>query len=208
MIGYVKGIVTHLFTDYCFVDVQGIGYRVFIPNSTRQKLAIGQPATLFTYLNVREDALTLHGFYTKEEYELFLSLISVAGIGPKVAAGVLSAITPQNFRSAVGANNAAMLTKLPGIGKKTAERIILELKDKIGITSTDFASTDSGQLSPDTTGLGNVMQEAILALAALGYNNAEITPVIKKVFERESKTQKELSVEQLIRFTLKEFGRR
>ncbi|MCP6429327.1 Holliday junction branch migration protein RuvA, partial [Klebsiella pneumoniae] len=81
MIGYVKGVVTHLFTDYCFVDVQGIGYRIFIPNSTRQKLTIGQSATLFTYLNVREDALTLHGFYTQEEYDLFLSLISVSGIG-------------------------------------------------------------------------------------------------------------------------------
>lgn len=207
MIGYVKGIVTHLFTDNCFIDVQGVGYRVFIPNSTRQKLAVGQPATLFTYLNVREDALTLHGFYTQEEYELFLSLISVSGIGPKVAAGVLSTITPQNFRSAVSTNNAAMLTKLPGVGKKTAERIILELKDKMGI-STDFDPAIAGQPAAGTSTAGDTMQEAVQALAALGYNHAEITPVIKKIYEREGKAQSALSVEQLIRFALKEFGRR
>ncbi|SMC59955.1 Holliday junction branch migration protein RuvA [Sporomusa malonica] len=207
MIGYVKGIVTHLFSDYCFVDVQGIGYRVFIPNSTRQKLTTGQPATLFTYLNVREDALTLHGFHTQEEYELFLSLISVSGIGPKVAAGVLSAITPQNFRAAISTNNSVMLTKLPGIGKKTAERIILELKDKIGV-STEFAAGVPGQPSPDTSLQGDILQEAMQALTALGYNHAEITPVIKKVYEREGKTHTELSLEQLIRVTLKEFGRR
>ncbi|SCM80195.1 component of RuvABC resolvasome, regulatory subunit [uncultured Sporomusa sp.] len=207
MIGYVKGIVTHLFTDNCFIDVQGVGYRVFIPNSTRQKLAVGQPATLFTYLNVREDALTLHGFYTQEEYELFLSLISVSGIGPKVAAGVLSTITPQNFRSAVSTNNAAMLTKLPGVGKKTAERIILELKDKMGI-STDFDPAIAGQPAAGTSPEGDIMQEAVQALAALGYNHAEITPVIKKIYEREGKAQSALSVEQLIRFALKEFGRR
>ena len=207
MIGYVKGIVTHLFTDNCFIDVQGVGYRVFIPNSTRQKLAVGQPATLFTYLNVREDALTLHGFYTQEEYELFLSLISVSGIGPKVAAGVLSTITPQNFRSAVSTNNAAMLTKLPGVGKKTAERIILELKDKMGI-STDFDPAIVGQPAAGTSTAGDIMQEAVQALAALGYNHAEITPVIKKIYEREGKAQSALSVEQLIRFALREFGRR
>lgn len=207
MIGYVKGIVTHLFTDNCFIDVQGVGYRVFIPNSTRQKLAVGQPATLFTYLNVREDALTLHGFYTQEEYELFLSLISVSGIGPKVAAGVLSTITPQNFRSAVSTNNAAMLTKLPGVGKKTAERIILELKDKMGI-STDFDPAIAGQPAAGTSPEGDILQEAVQALAALGYNHAEITPVIKKIYEREGKAQSVLSLEQLIRFALKEFGRR
>lgn len=207
MIGYVKGIVTHLFTDYCFIDVQGIGYRVFIPNSTRQKLTVGQPATLFTYLNVREDALTLHGFSTQEEYELFLSLISVSGIGPKVAAGVLSAITPQNFRAAVSTNNAAMLTKLPGVGKKTAERIILELKDKLGLTA-GYDGAVAGQTAPDTGLPGDVLQEAMQALAALGYNHAEITPVIKKIYERENKATGGLSLEQLIRLTLKEFGRK
>lgn len=207
MIGYVKGVVTHLFTDYCFVDVQGIGYRVFIPNSTRQKLVIGQSATLFTYLNVREDALTLHGFYTQEEYTLFLSLISVSGIGPKVAAGILSAITPQNFRSAISANNAAILTKLPGIGKKTAERIILELKDKLGIDAESGASV-SGQMAADSNMPGDILQEAIQALMALGYNHAEITPVIKKIYQREGNTQTDLSLEQLIRLTLKEFGRK
>lgn len=205
MIGYVKGVVTHLFTDYCFIDVQGVGYRVFIPNSTRQKLVIGQQAILFTYLNVREDAITLHGFYTQEEYELFLRLISVSGIGPKVAAGVLSAITPQNFRSAISTNNAAILTKLPGIGKKTAERMILELKDKIGM-GEEGAAGAAGQPIADISLPGDTLQEAVQALISLGYNHAEITPVIKKIYEREDKS--EISLEQLIKLTLKEFGRR
>ncbi|SDE60388.1 Holliday junction branch migration protein RuvA [Sporomusa acidovorans] len=205
MIGYVKGVVTHLFTDYCFIDVQGVGYRVFIPNSTRQKLVIGQQAILFTYLNVREDAITLHGFYTQEEYELFLRLISVSGIGPKVAAGVLSAITPQNFRSAISTNNAAILTKLPGIGKKTAERMILELKDKIGM-GKEGAAGAAGQPIADISLPGDILQEAVQALISLGYNHAEITPVIKRIYEREDKS--EISLEQLIKLTLKEFGRR
>ncbi|QDR80864.1 Holliday junction branch migration protein RuvA [Sporomusa termitida] len=207
MIGYVKGIVTHLFADYCFVDVQGIGYRLFIPHSTRQKLVTGQPATLFTYLNVREDALTLHGFYTQAEYELFLHLISVSGIGPKVAAGVLSAITPPNFQAAISANNAAILTKLPGIGKKTAERIILELKDKMGI-GAEFNAGSPGQQTTDPALQGDILQETVQALAALGYSQAETIPVIKKVYEREVSTQAELSLEHLLRLTLKEFGRR
>lgn len=207
MIGYVKGIVTHLFADYCFVDVQGIGYRLFIPHSTRQKLVTGQPATLFTYLNVREDALTLHGFYTQEEYELFLHLISVSGIGPKVAAGVLSAITPPNFRAAISGNNTVLLTKLPGIGKKTAERMILELKDKIGIDA-EFTAGSPGQPTPEPGLQGDILQETVQALAALGYNQAETIPVIKRVYEREKSTQAELSLEHLLRLTLKEFGRR
>ena len=82
MIGYVRGQVSHLFVDYCFIDVQGVGYRLHISAATRQKLSVGTAVTLFTYLNVREDALLLYGFYSSDEYELFLQLISVAGIGP------------------------------------------------------------------------------------------------------------------------------
>ena len=91
MIGYVRGIVTHLFKESCYVDVHGVGYRVYVPTTTRQQLTEGHEATLFTYLNVREDAMQLYGFWTEEEYELFILLISVSGIGPKVGLGILSA---------------------------------------------------------------------------------------------------------------------
>ena len=88
MIGYVRGIVTHLFKESCYVDVHGVGYRVYVPTTTRQQLTEGHEATLFTYLNVREDAMQLYGFWTEEEYELFILLISVSGIGPKVGLGI------------------------------------------------------------------------------------------------------------------------
>ena len=95
MIGYVRGIVTHLFKESCYVDVHGVGYRVYVPTTTRQQLIEGHEAMLFTYLNVREDAMQLYGFWTEEEYELFILLISVSGIGPKVGLGILSGMTPE-----------------------------------------------------------------------------------------------------------------
>ena len=124
MIGYVRGQVSHLFVDYCFIDVQGVGYRLHISAATRQKLSVGTAVTLFTYLNVREDALLLYGFYTQPEYDLFNKLISVSGIGPKVAMGMLSAITVDNLCRAIQQKQLGILTKLPGIGKKSAERLI------------------------------------------------------------------------------------
>jgi Holliday junction DNA helicase RuvA len=199
MIGYVRGTVAHLFTDYCFIDVQGVGYRVFIAGSTRQKLVLGTVASLFTYLQVREDALLLYGFYTQDEYELFLQLISVTGIGPKVALGVLSAISPNDFRRAVSQKNMIILTKLPGIGKKTAERLILELKDKMGIL-TESEGTDDF-VSDETSTASEVAAEGLQALLSLGYSQSEIVPVLQKI----GNTQ---TVEELIKLALKEFSRR
>jgi Holliday junction DNA helicase RuvA len=131
MIGYVRGVVTHLFKDACYVDVHGVGYRVYVPTTTRQLLVEGEESTLFTYLNVREDAMQLYGFSTEDEYELFILLISVSGIGPKVGLGILSGMTPEAFKLAILNGQVAQLTKLPGIGKKSAERLVLELKDKL-----------------------------------------------------------------------------
>ena len=140
MIGYVKGIVTHIFRDSCFVDVHGVGYRVSIPASTMDKLVLNREITLFTYMSVREDAIVLYGFATQDEYDLFMLLISVNGVGPKVALGILSAASPDGFRLAVHQKNMKVLTKMPGIGKKTAERIVLELHDKIGPVGDDAAA--------------------------------------------------------------------
>lgn len=199
MIGYVKGTVSHLFPEYCFVDVQGIGYRLFIAESTRKKLALGATASLFTYLHVREDALLLYGFYSQAEYDLFLHLLSVAGIGPKVAVGILSAADPQEFKTAIWQKNIAFLTKLPGIGRKTAERVILELKDKLGASddSPIPANQDTGGFTASDT-----MTEVTLALAALGYTQSECMPILKRLGSNDQ------SVEELIRMALKEIGGR
>lgn len=179
MIGYVRGELTHLFADSCFVDVQGVGYRLHISAATRQKLAVGGTVTLFTYLNVREDALTLYGFYTADEYEMFLQLIAVNGIGPKVALGILSAVSPDGFRLAVSRKDLAVLTKIPGIGKKTAERLIVELKDKIG-EATGTEGEGAGEAGWMMGGSDDVHSQALQALVALGYSQGEVQPVLRK----------------------------
>jgi len=196
MIGFVRGTVSHILIDHCLIDVQGIGYRVFIAAATRQKLIVGKVSSLFTHMNVREDAILLYGFYTHDEYDLFLTLISINGIGPKVAMGILSAIDPNQFRIAISTKNLATLTKLPGIGKKTAERMILELKDKIGIITDEELTEDQVTVVP-----GDVVDETIQALLALGYNQHEIMPIVKKIGKNAQ------SVEALIKLALREFGR-
>jgi len=196
MIGYLHGKITYLLVDYCLLDVQGVGYRVFIANSTRAKLKLQQEATLFTYLNVRDDAMLLYGFYSQEEYDLFHKLISVAGIGPKVALGILSAITVDNLCRAIQQKQIGILTKLPGIGKKSAERLILELKDKV----QSVADVEDFLVVQGEAEVGDDMiSEALQALMALGYTQAEIMPILKKSVKCES-------VEAIIKFALKEFA--
>ncbi|MDU4960660.1 MAG: Holliday junction branch migration protein RuvA [Sporomusaceae bacterium] len=197
MIGYVRGKVSQLFADSCFIDVNGVGYRVFVPQSTWQKLSKGTEATLFTYLNVREDALLLYGFGSQQEYDLFVLLTAVSGIGPKVAVGILSASSPADFAMAVSQKNLGYLTKIPGIGKKTAERLVLELKDKIG-TADD---TGPGTVSVSAVDGGSVQAQALQALLALGYTQQEIQPVLRKFADA-------ADVETVIKLALREFAGR
>lgn len=200
MIGYLKGTVSHLYNEHCFLDVQGVGYRVFVPASTRQQLATGAAATLFTHLNVREDALLLYGFATADEYELFQHLITITGVGPKVALGVLSAIAPAEFRAAVSRKDATLLTRIPGIGKKTAERMILELKDKLGLPDAPAPAGTKAALVGDVP--QDARQEALAALAALGYSQGEIIPALQRVATEGA------TAEALIKLVLKEFATR
>ena len=177
------------------MNVGGVGYRVFISASTRNRLKLGQQARLFTYLSVREDAMTLYGFLSQEEYDLFMLLTGISGIGPKVALGVLSAIEPQAFCKAVGQKQTSVLVKLPGIGKKTAEGIIVELHDKLGHFSTDDEETIAEDYTTESAG---EMTEIVQALVGLGYTQAEVLPVVKRL---------DLSkpIEVLIKQALREF---
>ena len=189
MIGFLRGKVARLSLDFCFLDVAGVGYRVFISGATHGRLHMGEEVTLFTHLAVREDAMTLYGFFSEEEYELFQMLISVTGIGPKAALGILSNITPENLCLAVRNKKADILTKAPGIGKKSAERIILELKDKMkGFMTEHEAIVEEGLLA-----------EAGAALLSLGYTQAEFTPILRRAKDCKD-------AEALIRFALKEFA--
>lgn len=193
MIGYLRGEVIYLYTDYVLLDVHGVGYRVFIANSTRQKLRLHEKAQLFTYTSVREDAIILYGFATQEEYDLFLQLLSVSGIGPKVALGILSSITVEGLCRAIQNKQASVLTKLPGIGKKSAERLILELKDKVAF---DGGEQELLTIENEADAGDDMVAEAMAALQSLGYTQAEIAPIIRK-------TAKYKTTEAIIKASLK-----
>jgi len=194
MIGFIKGNVDYLANDHCIVDNNGIGYRIFMPVGQLALLKVGQEIKAFTYLAVRDDALLLYGFSTRDYYSLFLQLISVSGVGPKVALGMLSAAKPDEFYLAIQSRDLKFLTKLPGIGKKTAERLLLELKDKVGGAGGDELDF------VDSTGTltGTVVDDAMAALATLGYTNSEIIPVIKQIQDRDK-----MKSEEIIRQALK-----
>lgn len=197
MIGYLHGRVIALHTDHCLLDVHGVGYRVFVASSTRTKLRQREEASLFIYTSVREDAIVLYGFATEEEYDLFLQLIGVSGIGPKVALGILSAITVEGLCRAIQNKQASVLTKLPGIGKKSAERLILELKDKVafrGSGEEELLTIENGEEVGD-----DAASEAMAALQSLGYTPSEIAPVIRK-------TAKYKTTEAIIKASLKELS--
>ena len=197
MIGFLRGKIVQLLPEYCLIEVQGVGYRVFLPSSTGDKLSIGREALLYTYLHVREDALLLYGFLTQEEYDLFVKLIAVSGIGPRAGIGILSSISPSAFIQAIGNKDLTVLTKISGIGKKTAERIVLELKDKIGSLELDHSVEN---ITAGVTG-ESLGQQALEALMALGYTQAEVVPIIKK-------NEQKSCVEDIIKAVLKEFGGR
>ncbi len=199
MIGYLKGRVVQLSTDYCLLDVHGVGYRVFVGTLTRNRLHPNEEAELYIHTAVREDAILLYGFHTTEEYDTFQLLISVSGIGPRVALGILSSITVEQLALAIHEKRTAVLTKLPGIGKKSAERIILELKDKISAPEDAESIPDAGTETPELQE-GDTASEAAAALMSLGYTQGEIQKVMKKA-------GKGKDVQEIIKLALKELNR-
>lgn len=139
MIGSIKGSVGYLGPDFCLIETAGgVGYRVFMPAAHLAQLALGAQVKVHTHTAVREDAILLYGFLSQEYYALFELLLGVSGVGPKMALGILSAIKPDAFYLALQSRDVKTLTKLPGIGKKTAERMLLELKDKVGRRRQDL----------------------------------------------------------------------
>ena len=196
MIGYLRGKAAYLYADFCLLDVNGVGWRVFVPTSTRNALKQGGDAELFIHTAVREDAIHLYGFATKNEYDTFVLLLGVSGIGAKVALNMLSAMPAAELTRAIAQKNAPLLTKLPGIGKKSAERIILELKDKISLNESD-----DEEFSPDVSVTDDLVSETTAALIALGYSRAEISPALKKIGAVKT-------VQEAIKLALKELSRK
>ena len=198
MIGFLKGKATHITSDYCLLDVHDVGYRVFISNQTRAHISPSAEVMLYIHTNVREDAILLYGFFSREEYDLFLLLIGISGIGPKVAQGILSSATVNDFYRMVQQKDVKGITKLPGIGKKTAERILLELKDKLSDVSV--ADLPEGDNNVGTKAENSMIAEATEALLTLGFQDSEI----QRVFRQRHSCQ---NTEELIRYALAELQR-
>ena len=196
MFYYVNGTVAHTAPYLAVIDCGGVGYACRTTNHTLSRLKQGEKAKLYTYLNVREDAMELYGFATENERNCFELLISVSGVGPKAALSILSAATPESLAVSVITGDEKALTVAPGIGKKIAQRIILELKDKLA----------KGQISPGGEAYGgtgvtvipeNKTSEAAAALAVLGYSQGEINLALKGI------DLEALSLEEIIRQALK-----
>src|SRR6266480_6838764 len=197
MITFLDGKLVSALPTQAIVDVGGVGYEVFIPLASYDKLpAAGQDVRILTHLHVREDAHILYGFMTAPERDLFRLLVNhVSGIGPKLALAVLSGMSVNNFKTAVVNNDVASLSKISGLGKKTAERIVLELKDKVGVAAAWEAASAVHAPTPEQ----EKANEALLALIALGYRQVDAHKAVRELQEK-GETQ---SAEELVKFALK-----
>lgn len=192
MIASLHGTLESLGNDWIIINVNGLGFQVYMPTTTLSTLStIGKEVHLYTHLHLREDNATLYGFALAEELALFQTLISVSGVGPKIALSVLSTMNVEQVRTAIATGNVDLLTGIPGIGKKTANRLILELKDKI---SAGWITTPAAQLVQENT-------EVLAALTSLGYSVSEATRAIATF-----PLSNELSLEEKIKLALQYFS--
>lgn len=191
MIGYLSGKIKFIFGEEIILDVGGVGYRI---SADTGNLESGAAAEFFIYTAVKEDAIKLYGFKNRETFELFENLLTVSGVGAKSALAIVSKISVEEFAAAVASQDLNALIKLPGVGKKSAQRILLELKDKIKNLPVENLAQDFSPVQIKSS----AVDEATEALSALGYTSAEISTVLKRA-------PKNLTTEQLIKFALKEF---
>jgi len=192
MIASLKGILDSLGSDGAVIDVNGIGFRVYLPTSTLSSLeGIGKEVHLHTYLHLREDSATLYGFASPDELRLFQTLIGVSGLGPKLALAMLSAMSLEQLTMAIATGNRELLTVVPGVGKKVAERLILELKDKIA----------AGWVTPPAVEFAEANVDVLAALTALGYSASEASRAVASL-----PADTELSLEEKVKLALQYFG--
>lgn len=199
MISYVRGELVAIEEDKVILDVNGVGFGIYMPAQAMSMLPpLGEEIRLHTYMNVREDAMQLFGFLTKDDLKVFKLLIGVSGIGPKGGLSILSQLSPDDLRFAVMANDAKTISSAPGIGKKTAEKLIIELKDKLSIEDVLNKAVEN-ETATTVTNAGNEIQaEAVQALVALGYGSTESMKAVKKVLLDEDTT-----VEDVLKQALK-----
>lgn len=199
MYSYVRGSLAELELDHIVIDVNGIGYNVHIPTNCFDYLpALGEECKIYTYLYLREDAMMLYGFLTRDDLNLFKQLISVSGIGPKGALGILSVLSADDLRFAILAGDSKAISKAPGIGAKTAQRVILELKDKMSLEDAFEKKSEHAQ-SLERSVNNQVKNDAVLALTALGYSSAESLKAVSKV-----EIADDMDVEAVLKSALKQ----
>ena len=201
MISYIKGELAGVTEEKAIIEAGGIGYGIYMPGKDLAQLpGIGEQLKIHTYLNVREDAMQLFGFLTGDELEVFRLLITVNGIGPKGGLGILSALSADELRFAVMAGDVKAITAAPGIGKKTAERLILDLKDKLKMEDILERQPEEADLGSGTVG-NDEQTEAVEALVSLGYGSAESLRAVREAVKENQET--ELGAEALLKIALK-----
>ena len=198
MFSYIKGELAEINIDHIVIDVNGIGYQIFIPTNTLNYLpSIGESVKIHTYLYIREDAMILYGFLTKDDLEMFKLLITVSGIGPKGGLGILSALSSDDLRFAVLSGDSKAISKAPGIGAKTAQRVILDLKDKISLEEA-FEQKLENNKNISQSENNSVKNDAVLALTSLGYSSTESLKAVSKV-----EITEDMDVEAVLKASLK-----
>ena len=196
MISYIRGELAAVETEKVIVDVGGVGYGIYMPGQAMGLLPQpGNEVKIHTYLNVREDAMQLFGFLTRDDLEVFKLVIGVSGIGPKGGLSILSHLTPDDLRFAVLSGDVKAISAAPGIGKKTAEKLIIELKDKLNIEDVLTHAADSSAAAVPVNN-GGIQSEAVQALVALGYGSTESLRAVKQV-ELDNATVKDVLKEAL-----------
>lgn len=199
MLYSVRGKLIAIESNAAVVECGGVGYMCQTTMNTLKAVKLNTEVTLYTYLNVREDAVDLFGFATKAELETFKNLISVSGVGPKAGLAVLSELSPEQVAMAIASDDLKTITRAQGIGKKIAQRIVLELKDKLAKAAKEDSSFAQVAQNSVNVSTGNVTK-AIEALGVLGYSPSDVSPVLATL-------DSALPVEQLISLTLKQMGR-
>ena len=197
MFYYLDGTITVIEQNLAVVDVGGVGYGCFATMNTISHLETGKKARLYTYCNIKEDAFDIYGFYDISERRCFEMLLGVSGVGPKAALSILSSVTPENLMAAIISENDKALTAAPGVGKRLAQRIILELKDKAAKDSAGISVKNTAAGGFSTAVGGGKVNEVTAALSVLGYSQAEITASLRNI------NVDELSVEEIIRQILR-----
>lgn len=196
MYAYFKGKIAAKEPDLVIIEVAGIGYNIRISSGTASLLPpVGEEAKLYTYTAVREDAIALYGFLTKDDLDIFKLLIGVNGIGPKGGQSILSVMSPDELRFAILSGDAKMIAKAPGIGTKTAQRIILDMRDKVSLEDTLHMGEEEVRVDPSVS---DALREAVEALTALGYGVTEATRAVKAVKDAE-----QMTVEDILKASLK-----